>query len=177
MKPSRIILILTFFIFLSSSIFASVQDENLQNRQRVRENIITLKWLRLTQALDLTEEQAAKIFPFVNRIEKQKLQIQKSMSKDIGELRRILKESPLFDPKKDQEKEMEIFDKLKSHREYQRLIRQKDEEIEDFLEKNLTTVQKAKYLLFQVDFYRGLGETLDRARMMRNRGLQKQEEQ
>ena len=32
---------------------------------------------------------------------------------------------------------------------------------EAFLGKSLTPAQKGRYVLFQVDFYRGLGDTLD----------------
>jgi hypothetical protein len=35
----------------------------------------------------------------------------------------------------------------------------------------LTTVQKARYLLFQIEFYRVLNDSLDRMRMMRNKPL------
>jgi len=54
-----------------------------QNRQRLRENLATLRLLRLTKALDLSEEQAAKVFPAVNRLEREKMKIQRDMTADI----------------------------------------------------------------------------------------------
>jgi tyrosine-protein phosphatase YwqE len=48
------------------------------------------------------------------------------------------------------------------------LIRQKDDELEAYLENNLNTVQRAKYLLFQIEFYRLLEQSLDRMRMPNN---------
>jgi hypothetical protein len=46
-------------------------------------------------------------------------------------------------------------------------IKAKDDELENYLENNLSLHQKAKYILFAVDFYRGLGEKLRQARKWR----------
>ncbi len=43
-----------------------------QRGGRVRENLATLRLIRMTQALDLTEEQTSRIYPFINKIEKGK---------------------------------------------------------------------------------------------------------
>jgi Spy/CpxP family protein refolding chaperone len=145
--------------FFSAAAFAQ-QEKPPPNRQRVRENLATLRLLRLTQALDLNEDQAAKIFPTVNKIEKEKLQLQRSLSVDIRDLRQIL-----LDPSP---KDAEIEAKVGKIREGQKLVRAKDAELESFLENSLTTVQKAKYVIFQIEFYRLMEQTLDRLRMPRN---------
>jgi len=160
MKAKHICLILAFFVFWSAVAYGQGQGNGMQNRQRVRENLATLRLLRLTQALDLSEEQAAKIFPTVNKIEKDKLKIQRDMSADLRDLRQLVENDPL--------KEAEIMAKIKSVKDGQRLIRQKDDELEACLENNLTTVQKAKHVLFQIEFYRFLEQSLDRVRQMRN---------
>jgi hypothetical protein len=49
-------------------------------------------------------------------------------------------------------------------RQARRAIRQKDEEVEAALEGILTPVQRARYLIFTVDFLRSVGENLDRVR-------------
>jgi hypothetical protein len=49
-------------------------------------------------------------------------------------------------------------------RETRRSIRGLDDEVESALEAVLTPVQKARYLIFTVEFLRGVGETLERAR-------------
>ena len=41
---------------------------------------------------------------------------------------------------------------------------EKEQEFEDVLEQNLSEVQRAKYLVFSVEFYRTLGEKLNRVR-------------
>ena len=157
MKTKHVGLALAFLVFLGGTAFGQGGG---QNRQRMRENLATLRLLRLTQALDLTEEQAAKFFPTVNRIEKDKMKIQRDMTADIQRLRQLVVETT--------PNEAEISVRIKSIKEAQRLARQKDDELESHLESSLTTVQKAKYVLFQIEFYRMLEQSLERGRMMRN---------
>ena len=152
-------IIVSLFMLVSTAAFLWGRGNGIQNRQRVRENLATLRLLRLTQALDLTEEQAAKIFPTVNRIEKEKLNIQRDMSADLRDLRQLVQNEPL--------KEAEISAKTKSVNDGRRLMRQKEDELEEYLDRNLTTVQKARYILFQVEFYRIIEQNLDRLRIMR----------
>jgi Spy/CpxP family protein refolding chaperone len=148
-------------VILAGLAFASTQDNMLQRRQKVRENLVTLRLLRLTQALDLTDEQAAKIYPSINRIEKEKMDIQKQMSADIRDLRSMVNgPTP---------KESDIEIKYKNVKAGQQSIKDKDAELDEFLEKNLTSIQKAKYLLFQIEFFRVLNDGMDRVRMMRNK--------
>ena len=151
----------TLFILFSAAVLAAsipwlAQDAPAAPypaRQDVREHLSTLRLLRMTEALDLTEEQTAKIFPFLTRAEKDKLKIQKAMSMDLRTLRTLT-----LDPAA---KEADILAKVKSVQEARLQVRTLDTEVEQFLEKQLTPVQKGKYVLFQVDFYRGLENTFD----------------
>ena len=161
MKIRQIGFILAFFAFLSGTAFGQSQGQGGgQNRQRMRENLLTLRLLRLTRALDLTEDQAAKVFPSVNRIEREKLKIQRGMTADIQKLRLLVAEAA--------PNVADIDLRIKSIKDAQRLARQKDDELESYLEASLTTVQKAKYVLFQIEFYRTLEQSLERGRMLRN---------
>jgi Spy/CpxP family protein refolding chaperone len=159
-KNRRCIRGMGLLLFFFSAVSFAQQEKPLPNRQRVRENLATLRLLRLTQALDLSEDQAAKIFPTVNKIEKEKLQLQRRMSADIRDLRQILIDPP--------SSEAEIEAMVAKIREAQKLVREKDAELESFLESSLTGVQKAKYVIFQIEFYRLMDQTLDRLRMPRN---------
>lgn len=125
-------------------------------RQRVQENLSTLRLVRLTQALELTEDQTARVFPAFTKIEKERLEIQKAMSAGIQDLRRMLR-----DP---QTKEADYEPVLNRLREGRGRISALEEETNIILEKHLTVVQKARYQIFQIEFYRGLGETLNQAR-------------
>ena len=58
-----------------------------QTRPRLRERISDLYLLRLTRALDLTEEQTAKLYPLLTRAEKEKAALQRKMSLDLRGLR------------------------------------------------------------------------------------------
>ncbi len=163
MKTNKIVLLFLSVIVLGLLTSVSAQPNGRQNRQKIRENLVTLRLLRLTQALDLTEEQAARIYPVINRIEKEKLEIQKQMSADIADLRLLVNEQT--------PREAEIDAKNRKIRAARESVRVKDVELDEFLETSLTTVQKARYLLFQIEFYRMLNDSLDRMRMMRNKPL------
>jgi Spy/CpxP family protein refolding chaperone len=147
--------VLALIAFGASQAAASPSPQ-ARNRERLRENLLTLRLLRMTRALDLTEEQSARIFPVVNRIEKEKLDLLKRLGPEIDGLRSALEASPLD--------EADVAARAGRVRELRDAVKAKDDELEGFLEAGLTPLQKAKYLVFAVDFYRGLGQVLDRAR-------------
>jgi len=129
-------------------------------RARLRENISLLYLLRLTQALELTEDQTARIYPVLTRIEKEKAGLQQNLSRQVLALREALK--------KGEAGERELVELVGKARETRNLIRAKDEEADAFLEQNLDPVQEARYILFSIDFLRRLNETMDRARQARS---------
>lgn len=124
--------------------------------QRFGENLAILRLLRMTKALDLTEEQAAKIFPLANRIEKEKMDLNRQLNQEIRELRSLLQGHEW-----EETKLKEKVQKIKNLRE---AIRLKDKEFESFLEKNLTIGQQAKYILFNIEFAQFLTRNLERIR-------------
>jgi Spy/CpxP family protein refolding chaperone len=146
---------------VGSIFLTAIDDEENQSRKRIRESINTLRLLRMTQALDLTEEQAAKIFPALNRTEKEKRDINRQIGQKLKELRLILA--------KEKAEEQEIEKVIGELKELRKALKIKDEELEKIIEENLTLVQRAKYLVFSVDFYRGLREKVDRARALKKR--------
>ena len=73
-------------------LFAQTPDQKEAERQRVRENIHRLRLLRLTEALDLSEEQAAKVCPVASRLEEGKVGILKSIDGEMDVLRDLLEE-------------------------------------------------------------------------------------
>jgi Spy/CpxP family protein refolding chaperone len=130
-----------------------------QARARLRDNINTLRLLRMTEALELTEAQTAKLFPALTRVEKEKAEMQNRMGADIRDLRAALNRAPV--------REEEVLALVERIRATRQSIKQKDEEFEAVLDENLTPVQKGKYLIFLVDFARGLGDKLNQARQAR----------
>ncbi len=128
------------------------------NQQRMRENIATLRLLRMTRALDLTEDQAAKIFPMANRVEKEKMELNRQLGQEIRELRQLVAaEAP---------DEGKIKEKIVRIGQLRESLRLKEAEFEAFLEKNLTPVQRARYVLFSLDFAQFLGQNLERVRAL-----------
>jgi hypothetical protein len=123
-----------------------------QRGGRVRENLATLRLLRLTQALDLSQDQTSRIFPFINKIDMEKIRIQRQMSADIQELRRIINR-----PAASEDEIAPLIGKIKAAQER---VKKLDAESEAFLEKNLNPVQQGKYVLFQIDFYRMLEQAV-----------------
>jgi Spy/CpxP family protein refolding chaperone len=127
-----------------------------QARMRIRENISNLYLLRLTRALDLTEEQTAKLYPLLTRVEKEKAGIQRRMGKDLQDLRAELAKTGAGE-----QRLLELVDRVRDAR---LAIRQKDDEVEGVLDGVLTPVQRARYLVFTVDFLRSIGQNLEKAR-------------
>jgi len=126
---------------------------------RLRERIGDLYILRLTRALELTEEQTAKIYPLLVRVEKDKAGLQRRLGLDMRELR-----GELAGPAAGEKRLLELVGLIRKSRQ---AIRELDDEVETVLDKVLTPVQKARYLVFTVEFLRSVGENLDRARGVR----------
>ena len=165
MKTRYILSVLLCLLFLSSILSAAIQDDQPQNRRRARENMRTLWLLRMTCVLELTEEQTAKVFPIVSRIEKEKNEIYQQIGKQVRELRLILRE--------EEPDQNDLKNKINEIKELRNLIKKKDEELEARMEENLTLIQRAKYLMFAVNFYRDLRNNLDKTRIQRERQRQK----
>ncbi len=156
MKASRFIVPFFMALFLSPWLFAQGTAEDSQVRRKLRQNINTLRMLRMTQALDLTEDQAARIFPVINRVEREKARLQNQMGLALRDLRQALRQVPVDEPR--------IGDLVRKVYDLRTLTREKESELEACLDENLTPVQKGRYLLFSVDFFRGLDENLRRLR-------------
>jgi predicted membrane chloride channel (bestrophin family) len=135
------------------------RDSFIQKFWEVRkgwDNISTLYLLRMVQVLDLTEEQTAKIFPKVNRVEKDKREMNRKIGLLLRELRATARQQDV------NEKELSrIMDEVKDLRMQ---VRNREEELQKFMEENLTVHQQAKYLIFIQDFLKDLREKLNKAR-------------
>lgn len=148
-------LILCLGLWFRPALLAARQGDP-QARSRLRERINDLYLLRLTRALDLTEEQTAKLYPLLTRVEKEKAELQRGLGLDLRDLREELARTPAGE-----ETLLGLVEKIRRAR---LAIRERDDEVEAVLERVLTPVQRARYLVFTVDFFRTVGENLDRAR-------------
>ena len=135
---------------------AAAQTGPPQERARLRERLSDLYLVRLTRALELTEEQTAKLYPVLTRAEKEKSALQRQMGLDLRSLRDEMAKTPPGDKA--------VLEMVRRIQEARRAIRQKDEEVEAVLETVLSPVQRGRYILFSVDFLRSMGESLGRIR-------------
>ena len=157
MKEKRALVVVAMTLFLGGLVlFAQTPDQKPSERQRVRENIHRLRLLRLTEALDLSEEQAAKVYPAASRLEKEKAGILKAIESEMGVLRGLLEE------KSPDEARLSVG--IAKVKELRQSLQEKDREFEDLLEQNLSPVQRAKYVLFSAEFYKRVAAGLKRAR-------------
>ncbi len=169
MKTKYVLSIFLCLFLLSSILSAAVLNGGpQQDRRRTRENVITMRLLRMTRVLELTEEQTAKIFPVVTRVEKEKMEISLKVGKEMKNLRLALK-SKTPDEKK-------ILNAIKAVKEFRDRLESVDRELETRLEESLTLIQRAKYLVFSADFNRDLRRQLDRARRMKERPQRKKKQ-
>jgi hypothetical protein len=120
------------------------------------DNISTLYLLRMVQVLDLTEEQTAKIFPKVNRVEKEKREMNRKIGQRLREIRAMVRQQ-----NGDEENLARMVQEI---RDLRKEVKNRDEELEGFLSENLTVYQQAKYLIFVQDFLKDLREKLNKAR-------------
>lgn len=131
-----------------------------QPAPRIRENIITLKLLRMTQALNLSPAQTAVIYPTLTRLENEKYDATRKLNGVMGDLRLLVGQ--------DRPDEKRILELMSAVQRLRAEITAKDLEMADFMKSKLSVVQDAQYMLFSVEFYRGLGERLERFRMFRH---------
>ena len=158
MRKSRVVCfsLITIFLLVSfSEVYA--QGHAPRGNKNVRENMFVLRTLRMTQALDLTEAQTAVIFPELNRAEKEKARLQADLAREIMELRQLINNKKVEDS--------EFEDRVAKIADLREKIRSRESEFEKFLFTQLTSAQKARYIIFNIDFNRGMMERMGRARL------------
>lgn len=144
--------------------FLSLKNDKQRDRfitafrksQRSRDNVRTLYLLRMTQVLNLTEEQAAMIYPRITMVEKWKHELNKNLNRLLRELRVRLRDESVEDE--------ELAGRVQEIKDLSHRLKDIDKEMEFFLEQNLTVEQQAKYLIFHSDFTRRLRQQLEEAR-------------
>ncbi len=155
MRKRQCVFALAGVFFLSGVVLSGqTQDTKPLNRERIRESIHRLRLLRMTEALDLSEEQTAKIYSVATRIETDKQGILREINTEMRRLQGLLDDAA--------PDETELLAGVAKIKDLRLRFQQKDREFEDFLEANLSPRQKAKYLLFSAEFYRGITEGLRR---------------
>ena len=153
----------TIFLLSGSLSFITAQAEKTRPRgdQRLRDNINMLMLLRMTQVLDLTEEQAAKLFPRMNRFEKEKRKINQEIGLQMRRLRLAVREEELD--------KQDISSRLSRIKTLRGQLKTMEAEMETFVAQHLSVEQQARYLIFFQDFYREMREKLNQTRSKREK--------
>ncbi|RLA85321.1 MAG: hypothetical protein DRG31_03300 [Deltaproteobacteria bacterium] len=117
-----------------------------------------LKLWKLTQALDLTEDEAAELFPLLKRYSRERRQLLREYRRSLRELRELLQKDAPEDRLKEKISEVESY--------IERMDQLRQREWEQV--KGVLSVEKqARYLLFLDRFYRDFWRIL-RRRASRN---------
>ncbi len=160
----RIILIMGMCAMLGAGVYAQEQaeparPENPEGISKMREMIKTVRIWKMTEELQLTEEQCYKIFPMMAKAEDEKKELKKKNKEIIDELRTII-------GKKDanQKQIKDTIERLKKNTEE---IRKKKEQTRDSIEKELTPEQQARYILFISDFHKKMTDMATHAKKMK----------
>ncbi len=150
-----VVLTLTFF---TGQAFCQPEDfdkpPSKEQIEKIRERVETLKLWKLTQALDLDEATAVKLFPLINKYDKKRFAIEQRMRKDMKKLRRSVDTaSP--------DKLAELIRRIEgNHRELQAINYEQLEELGGIL-----PVRKvAKFIIFQQDFNREMQKIISEVR-------------
>ncbi len=131
-------------------------------REEIRKKIEAVRIWKLTEALKLDENGAAKLSAFLSSIDQQRRDIMREQMETRRELRHTLQA-----PKPDESKLKAAIDKLEKNRRAMMEIR--DKELSG-LKNILTTVQQARFLIFQQEFRRDIERMIAGARGGPGRG-------
>lgn len=141
-------------IFLFMPLMVLVAPEPYDKKDP-REIIEKVRIYKLTEALDLTEEQATKFFPHLREMRKSEQEFQKQRLELIQKLRDLIKTNA---------REDEIVNILNRFQEIQKKrVAAQMKEIEN-LRQILTPLQQGKFLIFQEDFEREIRELIRKVR-------------
>ncbi len=146
---------LTLILLLARAEFAAQLPGAQAQQHNLRRNLVTLRALRMTQVLELTEEQTAVIFPELNRAEKEKAELQRQLAEEIRNLRKMIGAGKYSDE--------EFESGVRKVRELRQKIQAREQAFEEFLMARLTPLQKARYIIFNLDFNRVI---MERARQL-----------
>lgn len=141
--------------------------DHMRDEKDPRQMMETVRIWKMTQALDLTEDQSARLFPKMKEMRENMEQFQKFRSRIVGDL-----ESYLRDPKK-------FAIELKAKLQELDLSEGKMHDLQQKLKREIANIlspeQQAKFMLFQMWFDKEMREMIQKAKEHRGdiRGMRK----
>lgn len=157
MLPKRQVAVITFILVGGiSAVWGQSWKVPPSPRERARDRIQMVRMLKLTEALKLDRETAARFFAVSSRYEETKRQVRQDLHDDIEHLRHLMQN--LNPPEKDLK---ETVSRIKNRKKDLGDLSNKQIEEELSL---LRTEQQARYLLFTIDFHREIQDILREVR-------------
>lgn len=149
MSLKNTLLVFFLFLILGSSLAWAQPGREIKNpHEKARERIQMIKMYKLTEALKLDREEAARLFAITNQYEESKRKLRLELQDDILRLRNLMREMHPSD------RELrDLISRIKVKNRDLRDIKQKQDEEEIAV---LKPEQQARYLLFQIDFHRDM---------------------
>ncbi|MEO0137762.1 MAG: Spy/CpxP family protein refolding chaperone [candidate division WOR-3 bacterium] len=146
---------IVLFAFPVLLIFAQVRPEEKDPREIIEK----VRIYKLTEELDLTEEQMTKLFPKLKAMRKDEQEFYRQRGTLIKELKNLL------DEKADEGEILKILNKLQELQKKRHETQLKEfEEIRQIL----TPIQQAKFIIFQEEFEREIRELIREVRRRRD---------
>jgi hypothetical protein len=159
----KIVMLLFFMLGSSSTVMAEPRGDfdappTKEQMEKVRSRIETLRMWKLTKALDLDEKTSAQLFPLLNKYDKKRADLERTLRDNIRELRESLSG-------KREGQVRSILEKLEQNHKAMQGI--KDAEWDE-LKGILTVEQQARFILFQLEFEREIRRIIDETRGRRH---------
>jgi hypothetical protein len=126
-------------------------------KEKMRKRIETMKMWKLTEALNLDEKLASRLFPLLHEFDRKREGVEREIRKEIASLKAVIETH-------DEPAMKEIMASLeKKHDALQRL----GDEERSRLREILTVEQQAKYLIFKMEFKREIRKMIAESRWKR----------
>lgn len=126
-----------------------------ERREELRERIELIWMWKLTEELDLTQEEGAKVFPILRQYEEKKRTLRDENRELVWELDRLIKANA---------SEGKLKKAIGALAENEKKFHQVQEEGFQELEKILSVEQQAKYIVFQEKFRREIRGLIGKAK-------------
>jgi len=142
--------ILKFFLF--PFLIAGLAYSQPLPRERARKQIETIRMWKLTEALNLSQEQSMKFFPLFNQFQRENRKLDQERNRLLDQLQDVLAE------KRPKEKKLRTLLKMVEENRIKKGEGQRDFWLQ--ASKILTVRQRAELLIFQRDFERQIREII-----------------
>lgn len=160
---TKMVLLLFFMLGSASAVMAEPRGDfdappTKEQMEKVRSRIETLRMWKLTKALDLDEKTSAQLFPLLNKYDKKRSELERTLRDNIRELRESLSG-------KREGQVKSILERLEQNHKAMQGI--KDAEWDE-LKGILTVEQQARFILFQLEFEREIRRIIEETRGRRH---------